>query len=67
MGGFVALNNLTLVDGAIIDRSFWNISLIPRVQYNKYFQFVYDLFIKNFYSFTVLLHHNKKVSFIFNP
>lgn len=37
MGGFVALNNLNLVDGAIIDRSFWNISLIPRVQYNKYF------------------------------
>lgn len=61
LGGFVVQQNIELCDMAIIDRSFWNISLIPRINFNKMVQLLFDMFISNFYSFDHILQTRGKV------
>ena len=67
MGGFVTIENIHHADYTIIDRSFWNISTIPRIKFNKTIQIIFDLFTSNFFQFNKIFTSKGKVCVIYDP
>lgn len=67
MGGFVTIENIHHANYTIIDRSFWNISTIPRIKFNKTIQIIFDLFTSNFFQFNKIFNSKGKVCIIYDP
>lgn len=67
LGGYFAAEKAASADLLILDRSFFNLSLLPRIRYSATVQTIFDLFIQEKSRFGRLLQVKGNIVIIYDP